>query len=94
MKKPGCFRCGEQFTSSGGRVIFRAYGTYGSVVYDSPVNMEEHLQITVCDNCMTAQGREGNVLQCLPPLEDPPPRVQLRDPDYNPYAGVSWEEEN
>lgn len=89
-----CFRCGKGFEGDGffgespppmGGLIFTARGNYGSTVFDLPPE-GQCLQIIICDQCMTDEGRLGHVMQCspvrVPPVE---PKREPWNPDYNPY---------
>lgn len=59
-----CFVCGEDLGSTSldadlpaGGTVFRAYGNYGSTLWDPTGVTNQYLRIVVCDTCL----REGVV---------------------------------
>jgi hypothetical protein len=44
-------------------LLFLTYGNYGSTVFDSVLG-EEYLLAVICDECVTAAGKQGHLLHC------------------------------
>jgi hypothetical protein len=53
----------DKFTILHGVLEFRAYGNYGSTVYD-PIDERTYLILNICDNCVKTLGDRGLVKEC------------------------------